>query len=562
MLEPGSTGGAGGDDTSPVGSIADLEVGWWPVPSLHILVVIDGRIKLDSGKDSFGIRWALDTISEAAPPLRVQMQIAHRDPPRRGEDTAAWLDGKWLQRWEFKFSDPRFDINYFDQIWFFVDHPGEFASTDEEIGQFALEEDELRLIARWMDAGGAVFATGDHELLGASACSRIPRVRKMRRWTKAQGVPAANGITRNETLQAREDSADREGDNLLQPVELVQWLTVGTPLQLHDRVHPVMSSSDGPIDRFPDHMHEGELIQDADVELDATLGIAGYDRPEFPVVRPELLGGVVGVVRAPGSRPRPRIIAWGRTTNPMPGEIIAFGDPYLSVSPAIDRTKRFGLVSVYDGQLAGVGRIVCDSTWHHWFNMNLKGIAGAHAGVDYRKIQAYYRNVALWLSGQEYKQSVLIGALGNILMRDSPMAFSGRHTDWELGERAEELLRRDFSPEWINELAAAFVNLTALYAAKGDRLGSAAAPDWSSIPEGVVNRAILGRITNTLMRPVQEARWAPAGKRPDKFDFTALAAEAVRAAAGAPELIGRSLKAAAADLGALAGRLEPTAVNP
>lgn len=44
----------------------------------------------------------------------------------------------------------------------------------------------------------------------------------------------------------------------------------------------------------------------------------------------------------------------------------------------------FGLVSAYDGHPAGVGRITCDSTWHHFINVNLIGVL---AGGDFDDFQ-------------------------------------------------------------------------------------------------------------------------------------------------------------------------------
>ena len=34
-----------------------------------------------------------------------------------------------------------------------------------------MTDGELKVLAEWMDAGGGVFATGDHAYLGASMCS-------------------------------------------------------------------------------------------------------------------------------------------------------------------------------------------------------------------------------------------------------------------------------------------------------------------------------------------------------------------------------------------------------
>lgn len=46
----------------------------------------------------------------------------------------------------------------------------------------ALDAPELRAISEFMDGGGGIFATGDHEDLGVAMCGAIPRVRSMRKW--------------------------------------------------------------------------------------------------------------------------------------------------------------------------------------------------------------------------------------------------------------------------------------------------------------------------------------------------------------------------------------------
>lgn len=59
---------------------------------------------------------------------------------------------------------------------------------------------ELAALTRWMnDRQGGIFATGDHDCLGASMCSRIVRVGTMRLWTNARGVPPLEGEDRIDT---------------------------------------------------------------------------------------------------------------------------------------------------------------------------------------------------------------------------------------------------------------------------------------------------------------------------------------------------------------------------
>jgi hypothetical protein len=88
--------------------------------------------------------------------------------------------------------------------------------------------------------------------------------------------------------------------------------------------------------------------------------------------------------------------------------------------PTIAHT--FGVVCAYDGhRAAGKGRVVCDSTWHHFVNVNLIGVlerdvfdefdvsgesstkhdgflstASGMAALD--KIKNYYTNIGIWIS--------------------------------------------------------------------------------------------------------------------------------------------------------------------
>lgn len=45
-----------------------------------------------------------------------------------------------------------------------------------------IQEDELLVLARFMQNGGGILASGNHEGLGSYMCGRIPRVRTMRKW--------------------------------------------------------------------------------------------------------------------------------------------------------------------------------------------------------------------------------------------------------------------------------------------------------------------------------------------------------------------------------------------
>src|SRR5688572_16122379 len=171
---------------------------------IRILVVIDGRI-FPAKTTAFGLGHVLETLRDNwSWWIRFEVDIATRE----ASISPAMLDGNTVKYRAFKFSQgfvvptvpgvpvpegPHngpsfFDIDRYDQIWLFADQPndtdGSDLTTDAHIlAPYKLDEIELRVLAEWMDRGGGVFATGDHGVLGAAMCSRIPRVGTMRKWT-------------------------------------------------------------------------------------------------------------------------------------------------------------------------------------------------------------------------------------------------------------------------------------------------------------------------------------------------------------------------------------------
>lgn len=519
--------------------------GLWPV-TIKILFVIDGRITLSKTDYDFGLGYVLDSLRSVwSWWIRFDIDVATREEAI----SSSALGSNTVRYVNFRFTSADFDIDWYDQIWFFGDQPsandGDDLTTDADIlPPYTLDDDELKRIAAWMDRGGGVFATGDHGVLGASLCSRIPRVRTMRRWTRSQQVPSLNGVRRHQTLQGGSDYLG-EGDTHLQPVEVVQWPTANKlPFLPQFRPHPVMCSNWGIIDRFPDHMHEGDLVVDDLVELDRPLGIPGHDKPEYPYPIPEVLALGLTDIGPFRWRPRPQIIAYGRTTNPHFPEELGPAVSFLDAgAPVGVGTKRFGLVSVYDGNPADVGRVVCDATWHHWFSMNLEGIVtqDVHA---YRKMQAYYRNVGLWLASESQRRSMLVSATWGALIGSSPGFFTREQNVWEMGERAVSVLDNTMSPCWIDEVVASFLDLQA----RSLQLlppGLPSAPQWSGLPVDLVNRAVVGSMCASLVDLASEHRRA-AGKYdevsvpPERI--TSLAMESVRQAR---ELISETLGDAA-----------------
>jgi hypothetical protein len=550
----------------------------WPTP-IKILFVIDGRINLTSEPLTFGLGYVLDTL--LAPFswwVRFEVHVAKRDGSLSAEELGSYSSK--LKYTDFKFTNDSFNLNSYDQVWFFGNNPDDISGpvTDNDIpGGSPLDLAELKLVADWMDRGGGVFAAGDHSILGASMCSRIPRVRTMRKWRQDQGVPTKFGSTQHQTLQPTTESEEQqEYDLVLQPLELVYR----RPLV----PHPLLCSTQGVIDRFPDHMHEGEVIADDHVQLDRPLDIPDYDRPEYPFVIPEVLASGAQDVGALQQRPRPHVIAYGRTTNSY------FPEPtvHLDLIPGLEPpglsgsfvfSKRFGLVGVYDGDSVGLGRVVVDSTWHHWFSYNLFGLVrearppdtvpmlipdvtntqGA-AKAAYEKMQAYYRNVAMWLATPAQRASMLISGTWGVLTGSAPMAFSTETGPWEVGERVLTTLGQTVSQCMLGAFVAPFLDQKVLAVSSARNELPQSEPSWSSLPEDLVNRALVGGIGSTLLNLALDDREKRArGQRP-RLNREAIRQRAVDGVSRGHALLRKSVEDAAIAIGSLHSSLAASSV--
>lgn len=247
----------------------------------------------------------------------------------RGVDPSAQHQGATLD--SFNLADD------FDEVWLF--------GFDGPTAGY-LSAAELSTLHGFMDTGGGVLVTGDHDNLGAGMAAAVKRAGKMRLWDPAAGAPTA-GADRHDTLQA----GGSQSDATPQPIRLKRYPTFN-PFRRYP--HPLLCGPAGPIDILPDHMHEGEAVAPTVLP---------------PAEWPQTSGGF---------QPAPEAIAWGKVTSG-------------------NRTGwEFPVISVYDGHAAAAGRIVADSTWHHWFDINLLGFAPGSAEEE--ETYAYFRNVAVWLA--------------------------------------------------------------------------------------------------------------------------------------------------------------------
>lgn len=411
---------------------------------LKILMVVDGYpgnfLNVSFNHSYFGLSAVLDTLRNN-PEYFVKFDVtrAHRQTDTFKPDPATEpvLNARYGPHFEnFRFTQPGFDINEYDQVWLFG------ARSDDAQ---RLTDAELEVLARWMDQKqGGLFATGDHADLGASLCSRVPRARTMRRWTAAQGVPPPNGPTRHDTNLKGHNSVytfDDESDDIPMTISPRYYpLRSLHPFVRRRAPHPILCGTDGVITVLPDHPHEGWVYDDADVDLTRPVSFGQYNAPEYPAVA--------------GVRPTPELIARAHIqddhqTTDFKGEV---------------NSKSFGAIGAYNGHEANVGRVVVDSTWHHWFDVNLTGrpvsnldsvptdisnpktlgfLATPAGQAEFARIQNYFRNVAMWLASPTKQQCMFFRATwGGILRYPAVERFHPGTAIWELGQVASDAIGR------------------------------------------------------------------------------------------------------------------------
>lgn len=340
---------------------------------VRVLMVTDGEASYD--RADFGLATLVDVLATPPGPwVRFEVTKAHRE--RNLPSLSAQLR-------EFRFD--RHDLAQYDQVWLFA-----VARAPRP----PLEETELRALAEFMDGGGGVFATGDHEDLGVSMCGALPRVRSMRKWHWPEPgpngepvAPSIDGPERGDTLSEGHDplfQLNDQSDDLPQVVTPRMYATSDSPKWAHQAYpHPLLSGPRGAIRVLPDHPHEGECYVPDDLTRSFTFD--GYETTEYPA----------GLA--------PEVVAWS-TINARPAE--------RDLRKGRLNARTFGAIGAYDGHRVGVGRVAVDATWHHFFNVNLVGdptvpedpvksvgFAASEAGrAAYEEIKAYYRNIAVWLA--------------------------------------------------------------------------------------------------------------------------------------------------------------------
>jgi hypothetical protein len=281
----------------------------------------------------------------------------------------------------------------FDEIWFFGLHQSntnQFSLLARRGGpESELNANEVAALTEWMNVrdgkgGGGILMTGDHSNetppnvvvtshnghcaekteneaflgLGRALGRYVPRAGSLRKW---EGAPTYHSENSFSTIC----DAGFQTDRVPQQLQLRTVNDDGDP-DPNGRPHPLFFYKEGQfIEVFPDHAHEGAvIIPPEDDELDPR---------EWPVTED-------------GIQPRPHVVAFGRDARkPDPLNIIA----------------------TYNGDLCDVGRIVADSTWHHYMNLNLRGFPHpAPEGSASDQIGQFYANLAVWLAPKRKREEM------------------------------------------------------------------------------------------------------------------------------------------------------------
>lgn len=384
----------------------DLVFPWWRRPAkVRVLMYADGSVRFNGGS-FMGLQYVINLLqSRAYYYVDFDVSTAHRD----GDPSATIAGAKKLTDLDV--------LNKYDQIWFFG-----INSTPN------LSAAEVAVLDQFMAAPkhGGVLVTGDHASLGKGIAGQIPRASAMRKY------PAPDSVSPkwNTTLVEGPDAGSSfdfndQSDDTPQTIRYRRYsLQSILAFRRFYRPHPLLCGPDGPIDVLPDHQHEGEALAPVPAAAD----------PHWPTVA--------------GHQEPPEVIAWGRIKDPQ----------------ATNAGKEIGVISAYNGHIADVGRIVADSTWHHWFDINLTGIAAPpspYAGFDatvagqaaLKKIDAYYLNCGVWLAPPDRQAAMRNAAWWSILWTDQIVELSLDTPLLHLGEQAIDALGRRASrctvSQWI-----------------------------------------------------------------------------------------------------------------
>jgi hypothetical protein len=234
-------------------------------------------------------------------------------------------------------------------------------------------------------------------------------------------APPALGPLRYDTLRGPDETVfdplagqdesgipfDRQSDDVPQPITAAP--------------HPIFGLAGGAqLAVLPDHMHEGKCIDlsDFDAAHDPrrqTFAHGGQTLPEYPA-------------SASAGQPLPELLV---TETTVPGHASPTGE--VEHIGALDDVvaASFAGVSAYDGSGVGVGRIVVQSTWHHFLDINVLGDPASDVPDDDRRhgfttaagqpylaqFERYWTNLGVWLASRTHGAALLLAAVDHARRR-------------------------------------------------------------------------------------------------------------------------------------------------
>jgi hypothetical protein len=340
-------------------------------------------------------------VKEPGPPFGLGLMINHLlgHPP-----AFANLSITWQSRYVGATSTANNKINValereeaknepFDQVWFFSLHQVNKQTFSLGVGgggpESELDQAEFSALERRMDAGLGILVTGDHANrrpldalplaqnapcpdplrdkpflgLGRALGRCIPRAGELRDWENKPTANPLHSFNTQVVIFGRdvETEIGFQQDATPQQLILQSFNAKGRP-SLSGQPHPLFFYRLGQaIQLYPDHLHEGAVVIPEQ-----------FNEPRWPSKN--------------GCQPKPRVIAYG-----------------------LDKRNgtKLKLIAAYDGDSVSAGRIVADSTWHHYFNVNLESFK--HPGLPFSpadQIGQYYRNLALWLTPSQKRKEM------------------------------------------------------------------------------------------------------------------------------------------------------------
>ena len=327
-------------------------------------------------------------------------------------------------------------LSVHDEVWFFgarqIDTPNEPHNE--------LTDEEVEVLGDWMQSGG-VFLTGDHSSpdptlpgtgcrdnhasflsLGRALGHKIPRAGQLRVWKGPPTGCLEGELSELDNFNTQEgfDPCDLD-DPLLQFDHIPQTLHLKRTLCFPHRLfwYEDENGDVTEIEKLPDHWHEGEVVVPDHLDDDWHVR----------------------------SRP-PEIVARGK-------------DKRFPDKPTLR-----GLIAAYDGfedkehPERSAGRIVADSSFHHYLDINIKNLRSRDAdglpvvGTDLDQVAHFYGNLALWLAPKEVRLNLKHDLLLRLSKHPDVLEVIGNSTEI-VGKTANAVLSATIGPAKLQRFLAA-----------------------------------------------------------------------------------------------------------